>query len=61
MSTVHPEDFCQKCGAANTVWYAPHELFILVNDSQNGIICPACFYKMAEEKGISIIFKAEEV
>lgn len=56
---VHPEAFCQKCGHPNPVWYAPNELFNKINGSPVGIMCPVCFQKMADEKGINIIFTVE--
>jgi len=57
-SISHPENFCQKCNGRNTLWYAHNDLFIKVNGSVNGIICPSCFYDKAKDLGVSIIFKA---
>jgi len=52
------DHICQKCGSDNPAWYAENELFNEVNGSPNGVVCPSCFIKMAEAKGINIMFKA---
>lgn len=50
--TEHPEAKCQKCGNDNVVWFAPNELWNKVVDDKTAILCPVCFVKMAEAKGI---------
>ncbi len=57
----HPEATCQACGGRNINWYADNTLFNEVNGSPNGIVCPECFRKAAEAKGIKIYFKAEVI
>lgn len=52
---------CHTCGANNPAWYAENELFNKVNGSPNGVYCPLCFQKMADEAGINIIFKVEHL
>lgn len=50
----HPEDFCQKCKGRNVVWFAPNALWNrVVGDNKYGILCPICFIKLAELKGVS--------
>lgn len=55
----HPEKTCQICGNYNPVWRCHNKVFNEINGSPNGIICPACFAKKAEEKGIEILFRVE--
>lgn len=54
----HPEDICQQCGGKNVVWSADNDLWNELMGGPNGIVCPQCFEKVAEEKGVSIIFNA---
>lgn len=49
----HPEDFCDKCKRPNIVWYADNDLWNAVVGDDWSILCPICFVKLAEEKGIS--------
>lgn len=57
----HPEDYCHNCGADNICWYAPNEIFNSVTGTHGeGIICPQCFMKMADAKGMKIIFTVED-
>jgi hypothetical protein len=53
------ESICQSCGNYNPIWSAPNELFNKVNGSPNGILCPNCFEKKADNMGIHIIYRAE--
>lgn len=55
---AHPEDYCQQCGGKNIVWSADNDLWNKVIGSPNGIICPQCFEKKAEESAVSVIFRA---
>lgn len=57
----HPEDYCQQCGGKNVTWNAPNDLWNTIMGKPDGIICPSCFEKRAEEKGISIIFNAKKI
>lgn len=52
----HPEDYCQRCGGPNVVWFAPNELWNQVMGSGDGIVCPVCFVKAAERVGISAVW-----
>lgn len=57
----HPEDYCHNCGADNICWYAPNEIFNSVTGTHGeGIMCPQCFMKMADAKGMKIIFTVED-
>lgn len=49
---AHPEIRCGDCGVANPVWFAPSPLWNLVMGGPDGIVCPLCFIKRAEAKGI---------
>jgi len=56
----HPEDFCNQCGNPNVTWYAPNDLWNkLCGESE--IICPKCFQERADDEGINIIYKTEEL
>jgi len=57
----HPEDFCQRCGARNTVWFAQNDLWNKVMGGDGGIVCPECFRKSCSEIGEKIIFEAKSV
>lgn len=54
MSNKSIEDICEICGGDNPVWSAENTLFNMVNGSPNGIICPTCFVKKANEKNINM-------
>jgi hypothetical protein len=55
------ESICRNCGCYNPTWSAPNELFNKINGSPNGILCPNCFEKKANDIGIHIIYRAEGV
>lgn len=50
----HPEDRCEKCGGPNVTWFAPNHLWNEVARTQDcdPMLCPVCFIKAAEEKGV---------
>ena len=48
----HPEDICQKCGNPNIVWFTSNALWNKVVEDKAATLCPVCFVKAAEEKGI---------
>lgn len=50
----HPESKCQSCGGFNPVWSANNELWNKVNGSPDGIICPTCFIKKANDMGFNM-------
>ncbi len=52
---------CQQCHSPNPLWTCDNYLFNQINESPNGILCPICFYKKAESKGINIIFEARTI
>lgn len=54
----HPEDYCQQCGGKNVVWSADNDLWNELINNREGIICPQCFQKLADAKGVSVIFRA---
>jgi len=45
-------DTCRRCGGPDVVWFAPNDLWNRVNGSPNGILCPTCFVRTAEERGV---------
>ena len=59
LSDEHPEDFCQRCGRSNIVWFAPNNLWNKVVRVNNhpGILCPVCFVELAEALGIREVWK----
>lgn len=48
----HPEDFCDKCKGPNITWYAGNDLWNAVTEDEWSVLCPICFVKIAEKKGI---------
>jgi hypothetical protein len=48
---THPEAFCDRCGRANAVWFAPSEIWNRAVPN-GGILCPVCFIAAAEKAGI---------
>ena len=55
------DTICHQCHNSNPAWYAPNDLFNLINGSPNGVLCPLCFQKKADEKGVNIIFTVEVI
>jgi hypothetical protein len=47
---------CDRCGIRQPLvwWCEDNELYKRVTGTENGIFCPKCFDKMAEQKGIFI-------
>lgn len=43
---------CQLCNDLNPVWYAPNEVWNLVAKDKYHFLCPNCFIRLAERKGI---------
>lgn len=48
---------CESCGGPAFVWFAPNDLWNLVKgghakDDPGGMLCPNCFIRAAEKKGI---------
>jgi hypothetical protein len=46
------ELLCQRCNQEYPVWYAPNELWNLVQQEDEHFFCPTCFAILAEERGI---------
>ncbi len=46
-------EFCKVCGRRNhpLVWDAPDSLWLVVNGSESGVLCPECFTRAAKAKG----------
>jgi hypothetical protein len=45
---AHPEDFCQRCGGRNPVWWVDSDRYnTAVNRAE--IVCPTCFVFAHEE------------
>lgn len=57
----HPEAFCDECHCRNTTWYADNELWNKVMPDDGGILCPQCFAKKCDEKGLNTIFHCLEI
>ncbi|MCA1617030.1 MAG: hypothetical protein LC729_00430 [Acidobacteria bacterium] len=56
-SEPHPEDFCEKCGRSNIVWFAPSELWNKYAGDKYGILCPVCFVQQAEDAGFKMVWQ----
>lgn len=56
---VANEKSCQVCNDINPVWYAPNELWNSVVKNKYHFLCPNCFIKMAEHKGLEVTWKLE--
>ncbi len=51
-------EFCKKCGQRQpVVWTARDELWLAVTGSPHGVLCPGCFDKAAEAKGLFLRWK----
>ncbi|MDP9113881.1 MAG: hypothetical protein M3O20_09375, partial [Acidobacteriota bacterium] len=48
----HPENMCQECGGPNPVWFAPNHIWNQIVGSEAGMLCPVCFIKRADSKGL---------
>ena len=53
--TIHPEDFCHRCGAKNMLWFADAPDWNVATrcwaaeTGREGICCPLCFAEMYQE------------
>lgn len=51
---IHPEDYCHRCGARNTLWYSSREDWLIATvlwateTGREGILCVTCFAGMHE-------------
>lgn len=65
--TEHPEDYCNRCGGPNVSWVAPSPLWnaVMRGGCINGplefneIICPTCFFILADERGVASEFRVD--
>jgi hypothetical protein len=56
----HPESYCHRCDGLNITWSAPSPLWNEVmrggsingDEIHDGIVCPVCFARMAEDTGV---------
>ncbi|GAA0720064.1 hypothetical protein Drose_06335 [Dactylosporangium roseum] len=61
----HPEAICHRCGGPNIAWSAPSPLWNAVmrggsingEEAFDGIVCPSCFARLAEERGIAELWR----
>lgn len=55
-----PGELCQECGRKYypVIWHAPDELWLAVHGSSGGLLCPLCFVRKAEAKGIDVDWRA---
>lgn len=51
---THPEAYCQKCGGINCTWYIASPLWneIVRANNEPEILCPLCFIRLAESRGV---------
>ena len=62
-----PENHCNRCGGPNVSWSAPSPLWnaVMREGSIDGpweygeIICPTCFFVLAQERGVATRFRVE--
>lgn len=65
--TGHPEAHCNRCGGPNASWTAPSPLWnaVMRGGCINGplefgeIICPTCFFILADERGVASEFRVD--
>jgi len=59
---IHPlsgcGEHCQDCGRRYVLWRAPDDLYAEVHGSGSGLLCPACFSRQADAKGVTVCFAA---
>lgn len=51
---------CQDCGRDYVLWHAPDDLYREVCGSPGGLLCPGCFARRAEARGLIVEFIARE-
>jgi hypothetical protein len=60
---IHPlfggTEVCEDCGRGYVLWQADEELWRDVMVDGSGLLCPACFERRSEEKGIIVKFWAK--
>jgi hypothetical protein len=45
-------EYCKRCGRRQPlVWSAPDALWLAVNGSEHGVLCPKCFDDLAHRQG----------
>jgi hypothetical protein len=49
---------CQDCGRSYAPWLASDSLYREVYGSLRGLLCPLCFSRRAEAKGLPVRFEA---
>ncbi|GAA0738601.1 hypothetical protein Drose_04375 [Dactylosporangium roseum] len=62
---ARPEAICHRCGGPNIAWSAPSPLWNSVmrggsingEEEFDGIVCPPCFARLAEERGIAELWR----
>lgn len=48
-------EYCRLCGKRQPLtWHAPDELWLAVNGSEDGVLCPECFDRRASEMGFRL-------
>ena len=52
----HPEDWCQRCGGRNRVWFVQNELWNAHHADFN-ILCADCFIILAREHGYDPVWE----
>jgi hypothetical protein len=52
-------EHCQDCGRSYVSWHAPDDLYTEVHGSLFGTLCPACFARQGDGRGVRICFEAQ--
>jgi hypothetical protein len=48
----HDGELCEECGLNYVLWHAPDDLYTEVVGCAGGLLCPACFDRIADDQGI---------
>ena len=53
-------EYCNRCGKKQPlVWWADNEMFAYLNGGSSGALCPACFDRAANDKGLLLRWRPE--
>lgn len=59
---VHPlftgTEICEDCGRGYVLWRADDELWREAMGCARGLLCPTCFERRLDKKGVIVIFTA---
>ena len=59
----HDGESCQDCGKRYINWFCDYDsdLYLRVHGNNGGLLCPNCFDKQAQKKGIKLRWEATEL